>query len=402
VLCNETTESLAHFLGCVKRIRDDWFGDDLPTLPWFRGQQRSYWNLQPKLYRDFGDHRSIDENDIERDICEEFMTRAPILSETKPASNDAWEWYFLMQHYGAPTRLLDWTEGALIALYFAVKDNRGFYDSAVWMLDPYDLNVRTLRHEVVIPPSAPCVSKSDRRLVAPWMPAAFTAKTNLPKKAIAIYPTHIAKRISTQRSCFTVHGSDANALDNLEAQPDGHLLKIVIPSHSVQGIQRELTTAGIDEITVFPDLDGLSRSLAARYRSDETPKPHKGVLVRLKPSKMPGAGVGVFAIVDIKKDTPLFEGENEEMLWISKKLPPLGKEIRRLYHDFAIFKKDLLGCPKNFNVLTMAWYLNEPARGEKANTRCDPTSYDFYAAQDIKAGEELKVRYSTYSDPPTV
>ena len=51
-------------------------------------------------------------------------------SEALPPNN--WDLYFLMQHYGAPTRLLDWTESALIALYFAVRDNPGYYDSAVY------------------------------------------------------------------------------------------------------------------------------------------------------------------------------------------------------------------------------------------------------------------------------
>ncbi len=170
----------------------------------------------------------------------------------------------------------------------------------------------------------------------------------------------------------------------------------------MQSIQRELATSGVDEITIFPDLDGLSRSLTAKYRSDDPVLPHQGVLARLKPSKMKNAGVGVFAITNIKKGDTLFSGENEEMLWVHNNLPKLKPEIRCLYHDFAIFKQDRLGCPKNFNLLTMAWYLNEPEKDKAANVRCDPTSYDFYAARDISAGEELTVVYSTYSDKPTV
>jgi hypothetical protein len=55
--------------------------------------------------------------------------RAPSLSDERP--RNSWDWYLLMQHSGAPTRLLDWTEGALIALYFAVRNKPGFTTSPV-------------------------------------------------------------------------------------------------------------------------------------------------------------------------------------------------------------------------------------------------------------------------------
>jgi len=62
---------------------------------------------------------------MQEEAREELMVRAPALSDAIPGGDDLWDWYFPMQHFGAPTRLLDRTEGAVIALYFAVKDNPG-------------------------------------------------------------------------------------------------------------------------------------------------------------------------------------------------------------------------------------------------------------------------------------
>ena len=48
-------------------------------------------------------------------------------------TNNYIRWLELAQHYGVPTRLLDWTENALIALYFACESNKNC-DAVVWML----------------------------------------------------------------------------------------------------------------------------------------------------------------------------------------------------------------------------------------------------------------------------
>jgi hypothetical protein len=391
-------ESVSEFLNRVNELTSNWHKQPEPFGPWFRGQQRSYWRLRPKLYREYGNYREIKKDNIESEIREEFVVRAPVLSETKPAGDDEWEWYFLMLHFGTPTRLLDWTEGALIALYFAVRDNFGYYDAAVWALDPYELNWQTIQRDEVIPPSAAGVTSSDRKLVKPWLPAVFSRRTRLPRAPIAVVPTHIARRISTQRSCFTVHGIDEDGVDKLQEIKNGPLLKIVIPAFKVQSIRRELERCGIDEITIFPDLDGLSRSVAARWRSDSHKPPHDRVYTRLRPSKI--HGVGVFAIKRIKKGMPIFPGENEEMLWVERAKNVQSSEIQKLYDDFAIIQGKRLGCPQNFNRLTMAWYLNEPKRGDRPNVRCDNDTYDFFALRDIKADEELTVDYSAFSDKP--
>ncbi len=121
--------------------------------------------------------------------------------------------------------------------------------------------------------------------------------------------------------------------------------------------------------------------------------PHYRVYTRLGCSEI--KGVGVFAIRDIKKGTRIFYGDSEKLVWLEKrKIEKLPEEIRKFYKDFCVFRGDLCGCPKNFNNLTVSWYLNH---SKDPNVVCDQ-NYDFFALRDIKKGEELTVDYETYSD----
>ncbi len=121
--------------------------------------------------------------------------------------------------------------------------------------------------------------------------------------------------------------------------------------------------------------------------------PHDKVFTRLAPSKI--HGVGVFAIKNIKKGTYIFYGDDEDLVWIKKsRLNHLPKEIKKLYKDFCVKKGSSYGCPKNFNQLTVAWYLNY---SQEPNVAADKNLL-FFAIRDIKKGEELTTDYSTYSD----
>ena len=391
-------KDINEFLKYTIQIRKELFEEGDAWGPWFRGQRKATWKLVPKLYRGkFGNYNKLQKDEIEDEIREEFIGRAPMFFEHKPA--DEWEWYFLMQHYGTPTRLLDWTDGAILGLYFAVKDNTGEHDAAVWMLDPWELNNITLdtNKDEVISPCACGVTDKDKTQVGPWLPKQFTKKLkDLPDYPIAIYPPHIDRRISCQRSCFTIHGNDPNALEKLWKSRRKCLARIIIPSSQTASIRHDLSMCGIDESTIFPDLTGLSHAVSSRWRSPILKSPHKDVFTRLRPSIINKGEVGVFAIVKIKKGADLFLGENDEMIWVDEdKLPSKPKEIRKLYEDFAIIKDKRYGCPPTFNRLSTSWYINH---SKKPNVVCDE-QYNFLAIRDIDPGEELTVDYSKYNDP---
>jgi hypothetical protein len=122
--------------------------------------------------------------------------------------------------------------------------------------------------------------------------------------------------------------------------------------------------------------------------------PHTGVFTRLQPSTL--HGVGVFAILDIPKGAPIFKGdENSPTVEVPESVvTTLPEEIQRLYKDFCPLNNGIYTCPPNFNQMSISWFLNE---SQKPNAKCGDDLI-FYANQDIKAGEELTVDYSSYSE----
>src|SRR6267378_1889380 len=112
-----------------------------------------------------------------------------------------------------------------------------------------------------------------------------------------------------------------------------------------------------DAIKLRRDLERLAAEELARLAPVEV-LPHVGVYTRLQPSQI--HGIGVFAITDIPKGTPLFETDDGRMVWIDRtvtfNLPP---ETRRLYEDFGVLIGGRFGCPTTFNKLTVGWYIND-------------------------------------------
>jgi hypothetical protein len=221
-------------------------------MPWYRGVSHSKYALIPKVYRD---HLWERHNNYEWWITEDFKNDARAFIPDHHSYSE-WDWYFTMQHYGLPTRLLDWTEGSLIALYFAVRNPQNTYIPSVYFLNPYWFD------EVVYGEAEGMVYNTDPKAISEEHRSRLSSyledREIVPDFPLCIYPPRIDPRIASQKSVFTIHGKFINAFkmvarDNKNAQ----IVKIRLSTENVRKIKGQLYSMGISEGTLFPGLEGL-------------------------------------------------------------------------------------------------------------------------------------------------
>ena len=102
---------------------------------WFRGHASNAYTLQPTVYRTPYTWKD------EISLLHQFKARGARFLQVQPSNNI--EWLFIMQHHATPTRLLDWSENAMVALAFATQfhnDSHTGHDAIVWCLNPILLN----------------------------------------------------------------------------------------------------------------------------------------------------------------------------------------------------------------------------------------------------------------------
>jgi len=279
--------SLGEYLSTVGKIRKRWNTPKHLEL-WFRAEDTLHrkTHLQPGIYRqrESGLRKSVNKLlEIENDLYDEFRRCATQLAQSDTHSiDDEWESYFLMQHHGAPTRLLDWSDGALIALHFAVRDKPmpPKSGSIIYVLDPYwlqdllhkhpdrkDAQDRWKRYLEKEKPSNMDADEWERLYLPSDDEDAREPLLNTPTTPMLWDSPHMTRRVAAQRSRFMIFGTDPLWLVKMERETDSLLSSITIPRGSVNRIRQELKDAGITESVVYPDLDGLGRELKQVWKA---------------------------------------------------------------------------------------------------------------------------------------
>ena len=236
---------------------------------WWRGHSKDKWvekgvpkewKLVPGVYRRENEDPSI----YEKSISVRFMSRAPSRHEKVPEVGQWDRWLVLMQHYGLPTRLLDWTESVLKAIYFAVREHPD-QNAVLWAMSPITLNQIQIGDKVIAMPG--------NHEVAPLFCPPFIEGAKQQERIVAFFPRELDTRMLVQQTLFTVHGSSL-PIEGLE-QHERFLMKWTIPSGAKENIDIELERLGIIGSALFPDLEHLAKDIASMNfllpESDELP-----------------------------------------------------------------------------------------------------------------------------------
>jgi hypothetical protein len=301
-------KTISQYLDAVYEILE---GMGTHNIIWFRGENSDQYKLCPGLFRklhskpvaycmDFKDASEL--NQLESNIDGHFYRQSFQFFSRNNIANSKWFRYFLKQHYGLQTRLLDWTENALYALFFALNNgvsNRKadrnknpkeetMPKARVWLLSPYELNNFSVKQLVQdakgdfrkifttldfgdeeIPAENLLNEKGElrmRQLSRKYMELEFEENEEL--YPIAIYPPDLDNRMAAQQSCFTMFGNVVYGLQYQELRERKIINHIDVDLNSATGLLNKLQAIGITYYSIYPDLDGLGKAIGEREKKN--------------------------------------------------------------------------------------------------------------------------------------
>ena len=263
----ETIGSWSHFAGLADRFilqaRDAYI---------FRGQSDVGWdNLKPSLTRIMEGSPVTEALKIERKAWTIFIKQSHRYFNlaTIDDRDDPLDWWPLMQHYRAPTRLLDWTASPYVAAYFAVaEDEKWDCDGVVWFFHPVWLH-KAMEKKYPIEN----LHQPDGRLNA----KSVVFDPNAPPRLIPFYQRFDDNRMFAQQGHFTVClrplADHAKVMEEALVGQPGTFGKVIIRKELKPEFLLRLNSMNIGANSLFPGMDGIGLSIAELVRLHRSPPP---------------------------------------------------------------------------------------------------------------------------------
>lgn len=214
-------------------------------LIWFRGHGVRTWELIPTLARNAKHLKA------ENAVIKRFMQNAT--PHIAVPLREEWEWMFLMQHHRAFTRLLDWSESPLAAVYFAVSNKKHWRAAgAVWCLAPVVLN-RAANLKFEFEAEIPAFGRD--KVLESYLPSRVHENPSELFPVAIVGPRNTA-RMAAQLGTFTINHRLHEPIENVSYGK--HVWRWIIPAAAKKNLLRELAHLGISALTLFPELDRVA------------------------------------------------------------------------------------------------------------------------------------------------
>jgi hypothetical protein len=224
----------------------------------FRGLSDSAYRLESTLNRLGGPYA-----ELERHLLRNFKKYA---HRSVVERDSIWHWLSVAQHYGLPTRVLDWTYSPFIAMHFATANIEKFdTDGVIWAVNyvkAHELLPAALREKLEM--------EGANVLTVGMLSEAIKSLQELDsleqeKVAIFFEPPSIDDRIVNQYAFCSIMSDPCLVLDDWLAANPRIARRIIIPAALKWEVRDKLDQANINERVLFPGLDGLSRWLKRHY-----------------------------------------------------------------------------------------------------------------------------------------
>lgn len=239
----------------------------------FRGQSNPDWPLSTTIDR-LKNLNTYNANTIEDELISEFKRGSINYLNPLTIPQNNIEWLSIMQHYGTPTRLLDFTKSPYIATYFGIEGAMEKY-FAIWAINSFEIN-KISRAKIL-----PIIGKPNKGDFNYGIQ--IDSDENLKKiinsnsgLIVPVEPFRMNERFQIQQGTFFLSGDISQNFESnlIELLTDGNKMnihstnifkKILVPLSEKEKIIQDLYLMNVTPLSLFPGLDGFAKHIKGSY-----------------------------------------------------------------------------------------------------------------------------------------
>ena len=230
----------------------------------FRGHSDENWKLETSLQRLLKDKHISMVTKFEEFAISEFKSKFYLYNTSDYEPKTTLEWLSMMQHYGTPTRLLDFSESPFIALYFCLENSNKVQkqDMVIYAIDYRNINKTTLEYFRQYDSSFK-YDYTDIENAKDFIFEEYVKRFNIPLLWVT-EPKRLNKRIEKQRGTFLyTNCNDKSCTEILETElyKDIDVFELKFAAKYWDNYFTILNKMNINGKTVYGDLDGLSKQI---------------------------------------------------------------------------------------------------------------------------------------------